>query len=93
MNGPLTHLAVLAGFGLTEIGACGRWSKHLTHSAGSVTCEDCKKTWDYALAQRREAERAEAGRKGCPRCAPSPWGYHPALSSPRPDPQQEKAEG
>lgn len=44
----LTHLAMP---GRSGVSACGRWSKWTTSSAEDVTCEACRKTWDFALAR------------------------------------------
>jgi hypothetical protein len=65
-TGPVIHLAVSAG-GFT---ACRRGGKNVTGNAASVTCEECKETWDYAEAARNHARRVEAAerRRNCPVC-------------------------
>jgi hypothetical protein len=39
--------------------ACGRWSKFLTESAADVTCPDCRETWAFAMASRKDEVRSK----------------------------------
>jgi hypothetical protein len=47
-DGPVVHLGSLRD----GIAMCGRWSKYLTRTAANVTCEKCRATWDFAIAER-----------------------------------------
>jgi hypothetical protein len=49
---PVVHL------GIDHRTACGRWSKWSTTSTASVTCPECRKTWDFAVAERRAGPAA-----------------------------------
>jgi hypothetical protein len=66
-TGPVIHLVAAQG----SFTACRRGSKNVTGNAASVTCEECKQTWDYAEAarnHRRRAETVERARRDCPVC-------------------------
>lgn len=55
MAEPVVHLATL---GTRFRAACGKWSKWLSGSTANVTCPECRKTWDFAIARRGEVRDA-----------------------------------
>ena len=66
-TGPVIHLAAPIG----SFTACRCGSKNVTGNAASVTCDECKQTWDYAEAARNHQRRKEAerrARRDCPVC-------------------------